>query len=240
MTTPTEGDQAPRGSRELSPEDSARSGTTEITVVGREPQEGHGITEKAGDTSQPQEIEYLYLTFETPLPTPAGISSPPQPGQSPPPECPDLKPYTSPFLWSSTRKTVITWISCAVTALAGYSAGEYAPATPVLSPWWNVSHVVCNLGITVFCIGFAIAPMVLAPFSEINGRRPMFVSSGILFTGEYRSRARHRISLDTSSGANSDALRIVCLIGCGATNSFAGMLVARFFQGVGGCTSRNG
>ncbi|KAL2216745.1 putative MFS multidrug transporter [Thermoascus aurantiacus ATCC 26904] len=189
MTTPTEGDQAPRGSRELSPEDSARSGTTEIT---------------------PQEIEYLYLTFETPLPTPAGISSPPQPGQSPPPECPDLKPYTSPFLWSSTRKTVITWISCAVTALAGYSAGEYAPATPVLSPWWNVSHVVCNLGITVFCIGFAIAPMVLAPFSEINGRRPMFVSSGILFT--------------------------VCLIGCGATNSFAGMLVARFFQGVGGST----
>lgn len=235
--TPTEGDRPPRGS---SPEDSAQSGNTEITI-GQESQDAHGITEKARDAFQPEEIEYLYLTFETPLPTPAGISSPPQPGQSPPPECPDLKPYTSPFLWSSTRKTVITWISCAVTALAAYSAGEYAPATPVLSPWWNVSPVVCDLGITIFCIGFAIAPMVLAPFSEINGRRPMFISSGVLFTGESMATifgtGSPRI---TSSGAKSDALWTVCLIGCGATNSFAGMLVARFFQGVGGCTSRTG
>lgn len=29
--------------------------------------------------------------------------------------------------------------------------------------------------------------MVLAPFSEINGRRPIFVSSGLVFTGQLPS-----------------------------------------------------
>lgn len=31
---------------------------------------------------------------------------------------------------------------------------------------------------------------------------------------------------------------IVCLVGCGATESLAGMLLARFFLGVGGCMFR--
>ncbi|KAJ9221526.1 hypothetical protein DTO271D3_770 [Paecilomyces variotii] len=180
----------------------------EINTARNTPPPGYGLNEKA-EGMESEEIEYLYLNFDTPLPTPAGISSP-EPGQQPPPEPPNLKKYMSPFLWSERRKSLITWISCAVTALAAYSAGEFNPASKVLSPKWHISTVVYDLGITIFTTGFAIAPMVLAPFSEINGRRPMFISSGILFT--------------------------VCLIGCGATDSFGGMLVARFFQGVGGST----
>jgi MFS family permease len=126
---------------------------------------------------------------------------------------------------------LITWLACAVTVLAAYSAGEYAPAAEQLLPVWNVSTVAFDTGITVFTTGFAIAPMVLAPFSEINGRRPVFIASGILFTGKREagfSEQWHRESADR-------AFLVVCLIGCGGTNSFAGMLVARFFQGVGGC-----
>ncbi|GAB1218055.1 hypothetical protein ATERTT37_007301 [Aspergillus terreus] len=127
-----------------------------------------------------QDVEYLYLELETPLPTPL-ITSPPGPGQSPPPECPDLKKYTSPFLWPKWRKSMMTWIACAVTALAGYSAGEVSPPSTELRKEWNLSLVVYNVSITIFCIGFALAPMVLAPFSEINGRRPIFIGSGIIF-----------------------------------------------------------
>jgi multidrug resistance protein len=94
--------------------------------------------------------------------------------------------------------------------MSAYAAGEYTPPADELTAKWNVNRVVYNLGITLFCLGFGIAPMVLAPFSEINGRRPIFVSSGLVFT--------------------------VCLIGCGATDSFAGLLVARFFLGIGGST----
>ncbi|KAJ5380464.1 Major facilitator superfamily domain general substrate transporter [Penicillium cataractarum] len=158
---------------------------------------------------EPQEIEYLYLELETPLPTPC-ITLPPRPGQSAPPEAPSLEKYTSPFLWPKWRKSMMTWISCGVTALAGYSAGEVSPASEELCKEWGISSVVYNLSITVFCFGFALAPMILAPFSEINGRRPIFVASGILF--------------------------VAMLIACGGTHSFAGLLVARFFQGVGGST----
>ena len=128
------------------------------------------------------EIEFRYLELDTPLPTPC-IALPPGPGQSPPPAAPSLEKYTSPFLWPKWRKSLMTWISCAVTALAGYSAGEVSPAADELTQKWGISTVVYNLSITIFCIGFALAPMVLAPFSEINGCRPIFVASGILFVG---------------------------------------------------------
>lgn len=131
---------------------------------------------------EPREIEYLYLELETPLPTPC-ITLPPRPGQSAPPEAPGLEKYTSPFLWPKWRKSMMTWISCAITALAGYSAGEVSPASEELCKEWGISSVVYNLSITIFCFGFALAPMILAPFSEINGRRPIFVASGILFVG---------------------------------------------------------
>lgn len=151
-------------------------------IVGPTQGEDQAAAEEKQEASRTEEIEHLYLTFDTILPTPAGISSPER-GLPPPPECPDLKQYISPFLWSKSRKTLITWLACAVTTLAAYSAGEHAPAASQLLPVWNVSLVAFEVGITTFTTGFAIAPMVLAPFSEINGRRPVFISSGILFTG---------------------------------------------------------
>ncbi|PLB46404.1 putative MFS multidrug transporter [Aspergillus steynii IBT 23096] len=163
----------------------------------------------AGKEFPHPEIEHLYLELETPLPTPL-ITAPPTTGQSPAPECPDLKQFTSPFLWPKWRKSMMTWIACGVTALAGYSAGEISPASTELTEKWGISSVVYNLGITIFCVGFALAPMVLAPFSEINGRRPIFVGSGIIF--------------------------VACIIACGGTHSFGGFLVARIFQGVGAST----
>lgn len=130
-----------------------------------------------------EEIEYLYLSFDTPIPTPAGLASP-HPGQSSPPPCPNLKKYASPFLWPKSRKTVTTMICCAVTTMASYAAGEYTPAAVHLMKKWHISRVVYNLGITFYTLGFGIAPMILAPFSEFNGRRPIFLLSGIIFTGE--------------------------------------------------------
>lgn len=132
------------------------------------------------------EIEYPYLDFNTPLPTPILT---PRPGTEPetqqPPPPPNLSQYTSPFLWSKPRKTLITIISCCVTALAAYAAGEYTPPSEELMAKWNVGRVVYNLGITLFTLGFGIGPMVLASLSEIEGRRPIFVASGVVFTGEY-------------------------------------------------------
>ncbi|KAL5339033.1 major facilitator superfamily domain-containing protein [Aspergillus crustosus] len=186
---------------------SSASSSTQIDTTPHTPLPEYGSEKKPNPSSQ--EIEHLYLELDTPLPTP-WITAPPGPGQSPAPEAPNLEKYISPFLWPKWRKSMMTWISCVVTMLAGYSAGEITPASGPLTEDWDISAVVYNLGITLFCIGFALAPMVLAPFSEINGRRPIFVASGVLF--------------------------VACIVACGGTRLFGGFLVARFFQGVGGST----
>lgn len=156
-----------------------------------------------------QAIEYHYLTFETELPAPSTIVSA-RPDGRPAPEHPNLSNYVSPFTWSESRKSFITWLSCAVTVVTAYTAGSYSPASAQMSAEWSVSQEATLVGITTFTTGFAIAPMVLAPFSEFNGRKPVFVASGILF--------------------------VISQLCCAVTRSFAGMLVARFFVGVGGST----
>lgn len=70
---------------------------------------------------------------------------------------------------------------------------------------WDISRVVALIGVSLFTVGFGIAPMFLAPFSEINGRRPVFLVTGVLW--------------------------VVFQIVCAVTPTFAGMLVCRFLTG---------
>ena len=143
-------------------------------------------------------LSYRYLTFETVLPELADEDACPTP---------NLSKFTSPFTWSRSSKNVIVLLSCVGTSFTAYTAGSLSPAFPQLSKAWGVSDTALNVGLTTWCVGFAIAPMVLAPFSELNGRRPVFVISGLLFA--------------------------VCQICCAVTRSYAGLLVARFFNGLG-------
>jgi hypothetical protein len=122
-------------------------------------------------------VEYQHLTFETEIPPLTPITLPDGVVQSPP----NLKQYQSPFHWSPARKNIALFISCTVTLLAAYSAGSYSIAATPLSEKWGLSNVAFNLGVTLWATGFALSPMVLAPLSEINGRRPVFIGSGVLF-----------------------------------------------------------
>lgn len=131
-------------------------------------------------TGNDNPIQWEYLTFDTPLPRPSKLLAPHSPGNGPPEE-PELKQYESPFNWSPGRKRYITWLSCVATAVTAYTAGSYTAADSQMMEYWGVSKVAITVGVTTFTTGFAIAPMVLAPFSEINGRRPMFVVTGILY-----------------------------------------------------------
>ena len=154
-------------------------------------------------------LVYRYLTFETELPSPSSLHSTDS-NLAPSPEPPDLRNYVSPFTWAEARKTYTVWLSCAATVMTAYSVGAYSAATDQLIEEWGVSEVAFNVGITTFALGFGTAPMVLAPFSELNGRKPVFVTTGILF--------------------------VVCQLCCAVTRSYGGMLAARFFAGAGGST----
>ena len=159
-------------------------------------------------------IVYHYLDFDTLLPTRTRPSTHYDIATGrddlPLPAYPDLVPFTSPFAWSSTRKTFILTLSSAVTMLSAYTAGAYSMPAQDLRRKWDIGPVSFNIGITTWAVGFGAAPMFLAPLSEINGRRPVFIFSGCLMT--------------------------ISLLGCAITESFAGMLIARFFAGVGSST----
>ncbi|KAK7902606.1 hypothetical protein LTR67_002252 [Exophiala xenobiotica] len=161
----------------------------------------------ARSDSPHDDVRYRYLTFESEIPlTPA---FPPGVETEYPP-CPNLRHYDNPFSWSKKRKNWMTWLSCSANITAAYSAGSYASPAFVLTKKWGVSEVAYNVGITIFTCGFGFAPMVLAPFSETNGRRPVFIVTGALF--------------------------VICQMCCALTDSYGGMLAARFFLGVGGST----
>ena len=154
-------------------------------------------------------IVYRYLTFETALPSPSRLG--PDDGASvSPPEAPDLRDYESPFEWSEPRKTFITWLSCICTAFTAFTAGSYSPGIRQMTELWHVSDVAATLGITAFTTGFGIAPMFLAPFSEFNGRKPVFLTTGIVF--------------------------VITQLCCALTPTYAGFLVSRFIVGCSSST----
>lgn len=175
------------------------------TIINQSKYETSGSkSQEANDVSQ---IEWRYLTFDTEIPiTPALPST----GKADLPPCPNLRRYDDPFQWSLARKRLVTYLACACNIIAAYASGAYAFPEKQLTAKWGINHVVYSLGIFIFTFGFGITPMFLAPLSEINGRRPVFIASGLLF--------------------------VLTTLTCGLTNSFAGMLLSRFFLGVGGST----
>lgn len=75
---------------------------------------------------------------------------------------------------------------------------------------FGVSRTVALLGITVFTFGFAIAPMALAPLSEVYGRSPVYLSTYGLF--------------------------VLMFIPQALAPNITGLLLSRFFAGVFGST----
>ncbi|KXX74626.1 putative drug/proton antiporter YHK8 [Madurella mycetomatis] len=172
----------------------------------------------AGPTSA-TEITYLYLTFSTPLPQANtsiralsnyyGRPLAPAPPTPPPPPPPDLTRFANPQHWPNWLKNVHLALACTATFLAAYASGAYSPPQELvqesLRPQPGVEAVVA--GMTTFCVGFALAPMVLAPLSEMNGRYPVFVVAGVVW--------------------------VVSQAACALTPRVEVLLAARFFAGAG-------
>ncbi|KAI0411098.1 major facilitator superfamily domain-containing protein [Xylaria grammica] len=161
-------------------------------------------TQVSASLDRDSQIDYLYLTFDTVLPAPNFGAA----AGSEIPESPDFSQYVDPLRWPRARKNVMVAISCVATLFTAYTAGAYSPPVDLIAAELRTTREVALLGVTTFCLGFAYAPMVLAPFSEINGRYPVFAVAGVVFT--------------------------VFQAVCGVVTTVPGMLLARFFKGVGG------
>lgn len=218
LGVPRARDEESQSQETQSASDLGAAGRNPVTAQMRE--NSRGVEESAGqdgprvcDDETP--ITDQFLTFDTALPPPntsrscSSSSSAPvsSQGQQPPIEL-DLRSYENPTHWSAQRKAYHLVLCCLATLLTAYCSGSYSPPADLMEAEFHASRTAVITGITTFCIGFALAPMVLAPFSEINGRYPVFAVSGVVF--------------------------VLFQIVCGLVPNLAGMLVSRFLVGVGG------
>ncbi|KAI1823279.1 major facilitator superfamily domain-containing protein [Xylaria intraflava] len=164
---------------------------------------GRTSSQLSPSTNSDSQIEYLYLTFDSQIP---GPEIPPGTLQSEIPRRPDDSHYVNPMQWPKARKGATLALSCIASFLTAYAAGAYSPPAELIAEELHITHEVSLLGVTTFCLGFAYAPMVLAPFSEFTGRYSVFAVAGIGFT--------------------------VFQAICGVVTTTSGMLFARFFEGI--------
>ncbi|KAF8516470.1 major facilitator superfamily domain-containing protein [Hysterangium stoloniferum] len=77
----------------------------------------------------------------------------------------------NPYNWTNGRKWKSTAIVSAYTLLPPLASSIMAPALPEIGQHYNItSPTLLNLTLTIFLLAFGLAPLVIAPFSEIYGR----------------------------------------------------------------------
>ena len=81
----------------------------------------------------------------------------------------------NPKTWSSLYKWFISLIVCTATLGVAFVASAYVGPFNEITSGFDVDEEVFILGLSLYAIAFAIAPLFLAPFSEMFGRRPLFI-----------------------------------------------------------------
>jgi hypothetical protein len=89
---------------------------------------------------------------------------------------------TNPQNWTTFRKWTMTiFVSCGgfVTMMSG---SMIAPALPSIAEQLHMSKPNAQFALSLFILGFAVGPLILAPFAEIYGRRPIWLLSGAFYS----------------------------------------------------------
>ncbi|KAE8418386.1 major facilitator superfamily domain-containing protein [Aspergillus pseudocaelatus] len=89
----------------------------------------------------------------------------------------------NPANWPLWYKCFIVWsVSLTTTCVILYST-SYTSGSPGIQESFDVtSRIVVLLGLTTYMIGLGLGCLVLAPLSEVYGRRIIYISTGVLFT----------------------------------------------------------
>ena len=105
---------------------------------------------------------YRYLDWDTPL----------QDLYTDPDRLPsEVTAPVDPFQWRQSHKSWVLVLCCASTFLAAYTPGAYTSGLEQMGREWGVGRVPLVGGVTTYSTGFAIAPMLLAPLSEVRLRQ---------------------------------------------------------------------
>ncbi|KAH6991463.1 major facilitator superfamily transporter [Ilyonectria sp. MPI-CAGE-AT-0026] len=88
----------------------------------------------------------------------------------------------NPKNWPDSKKWGHVTILSILTILTPLGSSMFAPGIPaILEEFHERSDTMATFMMSVYFLGFALGPLVVAPLSEIYGRRPLYLYGNILF-----------------------------------------------------------
>ncbi|EED24337.1 florfenicol exporter, putative [Talaromyces stipitatus ATCC 10500] len=86
-----------------------------------------------------------------------------------------------PYNWPTARKITISLIISLSQLVCLMTTSVIAPALPQIATDLNLSDSEAQLAFSIFVLGQAFGPFVIAPMSEVFGRKPVWVVCSIFF-----------------------------------------------------------
>lgn len=121
----------------------------------------------------------------------------------------ELTEDEDPKQWTHKKKWLVTFVVSLVTFISPATSSIVAPAdTKIVEEFGITSTVISQMSISIFLLGYAVAPLILAPLSEQFGRKPVIILTNMFF--------------------------LAFNLGCGWSQNTAQLIAFRFLAGVGG------
>lgn len=112
----------------------------------------------------------------------------------------------NPKNWPMWRKWCTILIVSMITMVIALASSACSPGVPdIMDEFHEHSTVLSGFIVSVYVLGFAVGPLIIAPMSEMYGRLPLYHIAGIAFT--------------------------VFNIGCAASQNLTQLIILRFFTG---------
>ncbi|KAI0363222.1 MFS general substrate transporter [Pilatotrama ljubarskyi] len=85
-----------------------------------------------------------------------------------------------PLQWSSRKKRCTVALTSVYAFCAVFGSAVYAPGEEQIREKFSVNATVSSTGLTMYVLGFGIAPLICGPFSELSGRKLPYHISWVL------------------------------------------------------------
>lgn len=116
----------------------------------------------------------------------------------------------SPMNWPMSRKWKNMGVISFITLITPLASSMFAPAIPeVMMDFRNRSTTLSSFIVSVYLLGFAVGPIIIAPLSELYGRRWVYIACNYLFTA--------------------------FTVACGRSTSIGMLIAFRLLSGAAGC-----
>ncbi|KAL2819559.1 major facilitator superfamily domain-containing protein [Aspergillus cavernicola] len=117
---------------------------------------------------------------------------------------------THPQNFPASRKWTLLALVSSVTFISPLASSMFSPALTSLSEDLDVTNqTLLSFSVSIFLLGYTFGPMLLAPLSEIYGRRIVLSCANWFF--------------------------VVWQVGCALAPNLASLIIFRFLAGIGGC-----